>query len=310
MTTSSEIVVYSRDVLSTHARSFRWASRFLPPESRDDAAIVYAFCRLVDDLADEAPDVERADVELSLLEAELCCSNHPRPLVAEFLDVVRRTQMDVRSALELIAGVRSDLGEVRVRHDADLLRYCYRVAGTVGLMMCSVLGVEDSDAHPHAIDLGVAMQLTNICRDVLEDAERGRVYLPASRLQRLGVEHQELIDGNADRAAVAAVVRDVLSLAESYYASADFGMHFIPARSRLAIVVASRLYRGIGLKLWRGRNGDALAGRTWVTWPGKLALVGLSFAHFARPTIMGLADRPAHDRRLHHALRGLPGVSH
>ena len=309
MSQSTDIVVYSRDVLSTHARSFRWASKFLPADGRDDAAIVYAFCRLVDDTADEAQDEEHALVQLELLERELSGDRPTRPLVEAFLDVAARRDMDVGSAHELIAGVRSDLGEVRVASDAEFLRYCYRVAGTVGLMMCSILGVTDRTAHPHAIDLGVAMQITNICRDVLEDAERGRVYLPAARLREVGVTQEQLLDGSADPDAVAKVVIDLLHLAESYYASADLGMRYIPARSRLAIVVASRLYRGIGMKLWRERNGDALQGRTWVPWTGKVALVGASMVHFFKPRVIGLSGGVRHDRELHVALQGLPGAS-
>lgn len=310
MTESTDIVLYSRDVLSTHARSFRWASKFLPAEGRDDAAVVYAFCRLVDDTADEADSEERALVELNILEEEVTGERDARPIVTAFLDVAARRDMDVRSAVELIAGVRSDLGEVLVADDAELLRYCYRVAGTVGLMMCSILGVSDREAYPHAIDLGVAMQITNICRDVLEDAGRGRVYVPEDRLRAVGVTHQDILDGTADRAAVATVVVDLLQLAESYYESADLGMRYIPTRSRLAIVVAGRLYRGIGIKLWRQKSGDALQGRTWVAWPGKVALVGASMVHFFKPKVLGLGGGVRHDPNLHVALRGLPGASH
>ncbi len=309
MTPNSDILKYSRGVLSKHARSFRWASRFLPADNRDDAAIVYAFCRLVDDLADDATDVERAHADLNQVECELRGEEAMRPLVAAFLEVAARRGMDVRSAHELIAGVRSDLDAVQVASDAQLLRYCYRVAGTVGLMMCSILGVDDAKGHPHAIDLGVAMQLTNICRDVLEDAGRGRTYLPADRLRAVGVEPRDLLAGTADRAAMATVVRDLLQVAEEYYRSADIGMRYIPPRSRLAIVVASRLYRGIGVKLSRRYNGDALRGRTWVTAPGKLLLVASSLVHYVRPRVLGL-NPTRHDRALHAPLRGLPGASH
>ena len=122
MSSTADIIVHSRDVLSRHARSFRWASKFLPPENRDDAAIVYAFCRLVDDLADEAADEARANIELDLVEGELRGERAARPLVEAFLEVAARRAMDVRSAHELIAGVRSDLGVVRLDTDADLLR--------------------------------------------------------------------------------------------------------------------------------------------------------------------------------------------
>ncbi|MGM0558718.1 MAG: phytoene/squalene synthase family protein, partial [Myxococcota bacterium] len=215
--------------------------------------------------------------------------------------------MDIMYALELIEGVESDLGTVVFESDRELLRYCYRVAGTVGLMMCAVLGVDEQEALPHAIDLGVAMQITNICRDVLEDAQRGRVYLPADRLRAAGTSSKAVLDGDADRDAVARVVDDLLELANSYYASADDGMRYIPARCRLAIVVASRVYRAIGVKL-RSNGSDALAGRTIVGWAGKTWWVWLSLFAYTSPRISGLGSYREHDAELHEALRGLPGV--
>ncbi len=303
---STETIETSRAVMAHHARSFQWAAHFLAPEDRDAAAVVYAFCRLVDDIADEHGDAD----ELALLEREVLGEAEPRPLVRAFLTVCDERRIDIRSATELIEGVKSDLADVRIQSDARLLRYCYRVAGTVGLMMCGVLGVDDPKALAHAIDLGVAMQLTNICRDVLEDAERGRVYLPAHRLAIQHVKQTDLLDGTADRAGVAAVVRDLLELAETYYASAEKGFCYIPARSRFAIVVASRLYRAIGRKLLRRHRGDALRGRTIVHGAHKSVLVAASFFHYIRPSFLGIGSRANHDRNLHRALRGLPGVSH
>lgn len=307
MSSSTDMVVASRNVLATNSRSFSWASWFLPADRRDDAAVVYALCRLIDDEADECDSAEKARVQLDLLRQELRGERDPRPLVAAFLDVAERRNLDVLYALELIAGVESDLGKVRLRSDRDLLRYCYRVAGTVGLMMCAVLGVDERAALPHAIDLGVGMQLTNICRDVLEDAERGRVYLPAKRLTRAGVDPDDLLAGTADRDKVAKVVRDLLALADRYYRSADRGMSYIPAKSRLAIVVASRVYRSIGVKL-RANGCDALAGRTIVSGMGKLWWVMMALGAFASPTIMAGVAAGKHDSSLHRALEGLPGV--
>ncbi len=302
------VVRQSREVLATHARSFRWASRFLGPAQRDDASVVYAFCRLVDDTADEAMDGHRARFELERLRKELHGEAPARPLIEAFLDVSTRRKLDIRYADELIEGVLSDLGSVVFQTDEELLRYCYRVAGTVGLMMCAVLDVKDPSALPHAIDLGVGMQLTNICRDVLEDAQMGRVYLPAERLRRYGVEPSELLDGTADADAVAAVVTELLDQAERYYRSADFGMRYIPLKSRFAIVVAGRLYRAIGLKLRRNES-NPLEGRTWIGWPGKILWCMISLMAFFGPRILGFTPSPGHDRELHTPLHGLPGVS-
>lgn len=307
MSGGTDMVVASREVLAQNSRSFSWASWFLPADRRDDAAVVYALCRLIDDVADECEGVDKARAELALVRQELEGRRDTRPLVAAFVEVAHRRHLDIRYALELIAGVESDLGKVCMRSDRDLLRYCYRVAGTVGLMMCAVLGVDRTDGFPHAIDLGVAMQLTNICRDVLEDAQRGRIYLPAKRLRDVGVTSGALFDGSADPQKVGEVVCDLLALADRYYRSADRGMVYIPARSRLAIVVASRIYRAIGVQL-RLNGGDALAGRTIVSGTMKIWWVMVALSAYCSPTIMYAGAVDGHDSSLHAALEGLPGV--
>jgi len=308
MSIETHIIESSRDVLSEKARSFRWAAQFLTPEVHDDAALLYAFCRLVDDTADLATDVDEAFDGLEAIEDEISGRATPRPMLRAFLEMSERRSLDLDCAIELIKGVRSDLDEVIIPDDVHLLRYCYRVAGTVGLMMCAVLGVHDRKAHPFALDLGVGMQLTNICRDVAEDARMGRVYLPATRLRREGVSPEQLIEGDVSRDAVSRVVLDLLDMADWYYQSADLGMRFIPRRERLAILVASRVYRSIGVKL-RAHDGDALAGRTIVHWTGKSRWVAHALRKFASPTIMGFSHLPPHDRDLHLALSGLPGAN-
>jgi 15-cis-phytoene synthase len=228
--------------------------------------------------------------------------------VAEFRAAAARLGLPLESALELIAGVRSDLERVRMETDAELLRYCYRVASTVGLMMSAVLGVRRREALPHAVDLGIAMQLTNIARDVAEDAAMGRVYLPAERLRRAGVDPEALVAGTADRARVAQVVCQLLELADAYYRSADGGMRDIPLRVRPAILVASRVYRAIGVRL-RRRGADALAGRTVVPWHEKLFWASRALGATLDPRLLGFAPRWTHDHSLHSALKGLPGAN-
>lgn len=302
----AQVVAESREVLAHHARTFDLAGRFLGPARRDEAAVVYAFCRLVDDLVDEASDLASGSVALAQVEAELQGLAPARPLVAVFGELMDEYGIDRAVALELIAGVRSDSGPVALADDAALLRYCYRVAGTVGLMMCGVLGVRDKVAAPFAVDLGVAMQLTNICRDVAEDARRGRVYLPATRLARLGTSPTDLLDGAAPGPALAEVVLDLLALADRHYASADLGMRFIPWRSRLAILIASRVYRAIGLVL-RRRGGDPMRGRAVVPTLTKLGWTALAVARFAL-SLLPDGPRPSHDPALHRWLAGLPGA--
>lgn len=311
--TQLQVIEMSRQSLSTHARSFRWGAFFLAEDQRDDAALLYALCRLIDDLADDAPDVHVASMQLGQLRELLL--GHPlvestlgddvAPLVHAFLDMAKRRGLDVSCVFELIDGVESDLGVVCFQDDTELLRYCYRVAGVVGLMMCPILGVTDADAQAHAIDLGVAMQLTNICRDVLEDAHRGRVYLPAERLLAKGVTSQDVLNGSDCGVAVKSVVQDLLQMAESYYSSANVGMDYIPARSRFAILVAARLYRGIGRKILT-QDHNPLAGRVWVSGPGKMVWVVIAvLAFFSR---FFVRSSTSHNRQLHTPLRGLPGI--
>ncbi|MEL6906790.1 MAG: squalene/phytoene synthase family protein, partial [Planctomycetota bacterium] len=189
------------------------------------------------------------------------------------------------------------------RTQRELDRYCYRVAGTVGLLMCALFGVDDPRALPFAVDLGLGMQLTNICRDVLEDAERGRVYLPQSVLG-VDVTAERLAAREPDALARArTVVEDLLERAECFYRSADLGTPMLPARARYAVLAASRTYEAIGARIRRFPAGG-LPERAYVGASGKAL-------HVLRGVAAGALPRrgsPVHDATLHTALRGLPGA--
>ncbi len=279
-------------VLSRHAKSFRWAAVFLPSSTRRDAALAYTFCRLVDDTVDEASSVDEARAKLAHLEAMVRGRVKANQLVGAYVSMCERRSIGLEPACDLLRGVRSDLAEVRVTGAEELDEYCYRVAGTVGLMMCGVLLVSSSRAHRHAIDLGKAMQLTNICRDVLEDARRGRVYLPLTDLARRGLTQGAVIalaqgqlgdDSKRVRDGVARVVRGLLERAELLYESGSHGLHFIPGRARLAILVASRVYREIGRRLIRQRGADPFEGRVVVPMWRKLFLTGTAVVRYLAP---------------------------
>lgn len=301
------VVADSRQVLSRHARSFRLAAAFLPEGHHDDAAVLYAFCRAVDDAVDEASDVTEARHALRYLDRQLRGPDPTDPLVAELHRLARRRGLPLRAAEQLVEGVAGDLEPVRIPGDGELIRYCYHAAGTVGLMMCAVLGVSDRRAQAHAIDLGIAMQLTNICRDVLEDARRGRIYLPAPRLAAAGVDPRSLLQGQAEPERVAVVVRDLLAVAERYYQSADAGMRYIPPRPRLAILVASRVYRAIGRRLVHRYRGDALRGRCVVPAWAKLAWVVAAVVTWATLPLRRRRFAGAHRSALHEPLGSLIG---
>ncbi|MEL6184070.1 MAG: phytoene/squalene synthase family protein [Myxococcota bacterium] len=300
-----------RAVLGAGSKSFSFAAKFLPPKDRLDAAIVYTFCRTVDDAADDAPDASAGEAAVHALADELRGGSGAGPVVGAFLEVSERRGIDLRHAEELLEGVRSDLGEVRLPDDAALIRYGYRVAGTVGLLMCPIIGVRERAAYPFAVDLGVAMQITNICRDVAEDASRGRLYLPERRLVGAGLDVEAMLAGepvnDEFRFRAGTVVRDVVRLADAYYASGELGFAFIPRRPRVAIAVASRVYRAIGHKLAM-RGGDAFAGRTVVSTTEKLGRAAQALLSLAlSPTWW--KPMPEHVATLHTPLAGLPGAN-
>lgn len=297
----AETVSVARQTLATHAKTFQFASVLLSASQRDDAAVVYAFCRAADDAVDERRTISDARDELDQMRGELLGSRPASPLVGAYLDVCERRGIPVVAAEQLLLGVESDLDVVRFASDRDLVRYSYRVAGTVGLMMCGVIGVNDPEATPFALDLGIAMQITNICRDVLEDAQRGRMYVPTERLEEQGVDVNQVLAGKSSDG-LREVVRQLLFVAEEYYASADAGMRYIPRRPRMAIAAASRIYRAIGLAL-RDQRYDPMLGRAYVPkWKKARWLLGsIPWALVTAPRINEI-----HRAILHQHLVGLP----
>ena len=204
------------------------------------------------------------------------------------LTLMRDCRIDPSIPLDLITGVESDLGEVRLATMAELEQYCYRVAGTVGLMMTAALDVTTPEALPHAVDLGIAMQLTNICRDVREDALQGRRYLPAALVGPL--DPAELVaPTGATRATAVGAVHTLLHLADRYYASGEAGLKYLPRGARFGILVAARLYRQIGHVL-RRRDADCWSSRAYVGGPGK---VGVTLRALGSTIPAAVRSRPA-----------------
>jgi 15-cis-phytoene synthase len=287
----------AREVLAAKSKSFALAARLLPPDQRDRAAVVYAFCRRADDAVDLAGPGECAGAVARLRRelAALYRGEAGEPLLAAFAQVAEECRIPERYPAELIAGMEMDATGQRYREVDQLLHYCYRVAGTVGLMMCHVLGLRDDAALGPAVHLGLAMQLTNICRDVDEDWRMGRLYLPdellGSEAERLAAELGRPGPFPARARAPAAVaVAALLARADRYYRSADAGMAALPWRAALAVRTARMVYAAIGDRIAR-RGYDVGAGRAVVPGPAKLALVARAGAA-ALAEIPGRAARP------------------
>lgn len=274
------IVAHSEQMIRRGSKSFAAAARLFDARTRGHAYMLYAWCRHCDDQIDGqeygfagAPvsASERLERLQSLRDSTReAFSGRPigDPVFAAFQRVVREAGIEQRHAMELLAGFEMDVRGTRYPQLPDTLLYCYRVAGVVGVMMACVMGARDREVLARAADLGIAFQLTNIARDVLDDAAAGRCYLPESWLQEAGVP----VDGvasSAHREQVFTVVRRLLGEADRYYASARQGLAALPFRSAWAVATALGVYREIG-ELVLARGADAWRERAWVSRPRKL----------------------------------------
>ena len=302
----------SEQSLAMNGKSFHWARRFLGARTGRDAASLYAFCRLLDDMADG--DIENGPARLRVIRDDLAAGRQgDDPALQAFLPLMAEKRFPAEVLIALIDGLLEDQAEVvALADEAALLRYAYRVAGTVGLLMCHVLDCHAPAACAHAIDLGIAMQLTNIARDVLEDAGMNRRYIPgdwvggatpADILAAAQAPGSEVHAGL--RTDVAVAVARLLDMAEAFYVSGAQGYRYLPFRAHLSIAVAARVYRQIGVQL-RAANCAWHQGRQVTGKVTKLRCSAVALASLG--TRFGAAEG-SHDQRLHLALRGLPYVA-
>lgn len=288
--------------LTRHGRSFHWARHLLGATHARRATILYGFCRRVDDIADGESSGNRGS-ELAELSRSVATGRSTDPQIAQTIELLITCGVGTDIPLQLIRGVESDLGVVRVADHEALLRYCYRVAGTVGVMMSAALDANDPAAMPHAIDLGIAMQLTNICRDISTDAREDRRYLPATVVGELDPA-QLVCPEPSLRPVVRAAVAELLELADKYYASGEQGLAYLPAGARAGILVAARVYREIGVKL-RRRDYDFWSERVCVPSGRKLMVTASALtAMWLRPHLHH--PMKPHDPVLHDLLSHLP----
>jgi phytoene synthase len=253
---SSEMLTPDK-TLAVYGKSFHWARRFLGQKMGADAARLYQFCRILDDMADG--DIENGQQRLQSIRKDFVTVGEPLdPLMVAFKPFLHKHHCSPDVVVALIDGLLSDQKPVRIKNEAELLGYAYRVAGTVGILMCDMLGCDHKNALDHAMDLGIAMQLTNIARDILEDAEMGRRYLPESWVGDL---HPSRIITLAktplanDALAVTTAVEKLLNLADDYYKSGMEGFSYLPLRAHISIAIAAHVYRQIGVQLRLKQHG-------------------------------------------------------
>ena len=253
----------SQNFLSIYAKSFNWAGFFLPKKTYEQCSDLYDFCRTLDDIADQNQDLKIKKKLFNDFKEDFINKNLNNKNINKIYELIKSFNISNKIILDLFDGVESDLkNSVKLETNNELIVYSYRVAGTVGLMMAKILNVKSKDSLRSAIDLGIAMQLTNIARDVIEDSNRSRNYITL----------------DFDK------IRETLKLADTFYESSFKSINKIPLSCRFAILVARRVYRQIGNEILKRKNIENYkhSGKIYVSNLGKLNQTILSILDFIK----------------------------
>lgn len=272
---SKGLAAYSAMTIRQGSKSFAKAAMLFDRQTRESVMMLYAWCRYCDDVIDgqtlghgqqELDSTEKL-IRLRMLKEETArvCNGHGSelPAFAALGEVLRKHEIPRRHLFDLLEGFALDAADARIRTLEDTLHYCYHVAGVVGVMMACIMGVRDEEVMHRASDLGIAFQLTNIARDIKDDLQVGRCYVPEEWLARTGIRREEMHLA-VNQPALHALACDLVELAERYYASARIGMTQLPWRCAWAIASALLIYRDIGLRV-RSLGPEAWNGRTQVS---------------------------------------------
>ena len=256
-------MVNSQSLISKHAKSFNWAGFFLSKETFSKCSVLYDFCRSIDDIVDGDETLSIRQKKFVEFKSNFTNKNSSNSIIKNIHVLLESENISKKIVEDLFDGIESDLKPtVVISNTENLLIYAYRVAGTVGLMMAKILKVKDVYALKGAIDLGIAMQLTNIARDVIEDKKKNRSY----------IKH----DLNS--------IKEVIEIADTFYKSSFVAIKYIPVVSRFAIIVARRVYKKIGDNVLKIENIEKYnnAGKTYVSNVDKIFETLLSFYDFIK----------------------------
>ena len=223
----------TKNYLAIYAKSFNWACFFLPKKTYEKCSALYDFCREADNIADDANKIEIKKDNFIKFRNNFVNKNYDDPVIKNMWDLINEFSISTKIVDDLFEGINSDIKEnVKLNSKKELLIYSYRVAGTVGLMMAKILNVHKEQSLKSAIDLGIAMQLTNISRDVMEDKKSNRFYI-----------NESFED-----------IKTTIKLSEKFYENSFYSIKEIPLSFRFSILVARRVYRKIGYKILNKQN--------------------------------------------------------
>ena len=255
--------------LKKHAKSFYFAGLLLDKQTLHDASVLYAFCRQLDDAAD-IEDMSEKSVKLQQLITDYRTDHSQNEINIAFKELKKQYQLNNQFIDDLILGVSSDLQFKQPKDLKELIFYSYQVAGTVGGLMARILGATNEKAWRFAIDLGIGMQLTNISRDVKEDALNNRIYLPQDDLGS-DIDATTILNPE-HKTKVYHVTKEILNTADKYYQSGFSGIYYIPKKNKFSIFIAGMLYQSIGSKVLNN-NEKFLKQRVYLTLFEKIIIL-------------------------------------
>ena len=269
-----------KNYISIYAKSFSWAGFFLPKETFKKCSALYDFCRIIDNIADDNEKIENKEKKFSQFENNFNQKNFDSPIIKKMWDLIIEFNISLKIVQDLFIGIKSDIkNEVKLNSKKDLLIYSYRVAGTVGLMMAKILKVNKKSSLKSAIDLGIAMQLTNISRDVIEDSKNNRFYIDKSFEE----------------------ISSTINLADTFYENSFYSIKDIPISFRFSILVARRIYRKIGYKILSKKNLENYlnSGKIYVSNTEKILETFLSIFDLIKLSFINKKnDQVQHDHNL------------
>ena len=288
---------YARRITAYYSKSFYVSARILPADRRWATYALYGFCRHCDNLIDAPRQRSRSEIfgEIEFLTEELQIAYNTgeseHPVVRAFIFVAKRYGIPIEYPLDLLKGVAMDIQQARYITFDELTFFCYRVASVVGLMMTHILGYKDKRAFEYAKLLGIAMQLTNILRDIKEDKEMGRIYLPQADLSVFGVSNQDILNEKMTPQ-LRALMKFQIKRADRYYSEAIPGVSLLKTESQYAIYSAARIYRGI-LRQIEARNYNPFSSRVFVP---SIQKIGILLHEVLRMQVLSAQEKlcPAH----------------
>ncbi len=266
-----------RQLTAHWAKSFYFSARFFPKDKRWATYAVYGFCRYSDNLIDNPRSRPKPQLisEVACFRRELRLAyrwgESEHPILKPFILVAKKYGIPIQYPLDLLKGVEMDIEATRYRNFDELYVFCYRVASVVGLMITHIMGYKDDRAFEYAEKLGVAMQLTNILRDVKEDKEMGRIYIPLDELQQFGLTEADVMNENFNDQ-FRRLIKFQVDRAHRYYQEAQAGIPMLSADSQFAIYSASKIYQGILRKI-EARGYNPFLGRVYVPLGKKLRIL-------------------------------------